>query len=256
MIALFTDFSLRDPYVGQMHAVLARSAPGVVVIDLFHEVPSFDIRAAAYLLPVYAAPHTLPPGGVFVCVVDPGVGGARRPIMLEVEGRYYVGPHNGLFRVLTRRAGVTECREITWRPQQLSRSFHGRDLFAPVAAALSRGQTPESCVMPLDGATDERWPDDLDRILYVDHYGNAVTGIRAETLGSATVLQVRGALFPPAACFSDLPAGACCWYANANGLAEIAVNRGSAAAHFGLQLNDEVATVREPGRTSPSHRVS
>lgn len=75
MIALFTDFGLHDPYVGQLHAVLAQQAPGVPVIDLFHAVPSYDIRAAAYLLPAYTTPF--PPETVFVCVVDPGVGGAR-----------------------------------------------------------------------------------------------------------------------------------------------------------------------------------
>ena len=137
MIALFTDFGSAGPYVGQMHAVLAMTAPGIPVVDLLHDVPQYDVRAAAYLLPAYTA--LFPPRTVFDCVVDPGVGGERRPLVLEADGKGYVGPDNGLFNLVLRRAQQARVSEISWRPPTLSASFHGRGLFAPVAAALAQG---------------------------------------------------------------------------------------------------------------------
>ncbi len=201
MIVLFTDFGLNDPYVGQMHAVFAREAPGVPVIDLFHSVPAFNIRAGAYLLPAYA--RDFPPGTVFVCVVDPGVGGVRRPVMLQADQRWYVGPDNGLFEMVRRRATEHECRVIRWRPSRLSASFHGRDLFAPVAARLARGEIPDSepvshfperrstesllarREIPDSAPADISWPEDLAEIIHIDHYGNGITGMRAVSLSTA-----------------------------------------------------------------------
>jgi len=238
MIVLFTDFGLADPYVGQLHAVLARDAPDVPVIDLFHAVPNFDIRAAAYLLPAYA--RQFPPGTVFLCVVDPGVGSARPAVMLKADGCWYVGPDNGLFHLLVRRAAAYECHVIRWRPSKLSASFHGRDLFAPVAAMLAHGEKPESEPAALTAPAGEPWPEDLAQILYVDHYGNAVTGLRAGTISPAQHLQVRKAIVKYARVFSEIPAGVPFWYENANGLVEIAVNRGNAAATLELQTGDPI----------------
>lgn len=238
MIVLFTDFGLTDPYVGQLHAVLAREAPGVPVIDLFHAVPDFNIRAAAYLLSAYI--HEFPLGTVFVCVVDPGVGGARRPLMLKADGCWYVGPDNGLFEMVKRRAGECDCREIRWRPPRLSASFHGRDLFAPVAARLARGEMPDSVPIAQAPRPGESWPDDLAEILYVDHYGNCVTGLRAVTMRPEQTLRAGGGVVKYARIFSEAPPGAVFWYENANGLVEIAVNRGSAAARLGLKPGDPI----------------
>jgi len=137
MIVLFTDFGLDGPYVGQMKAVLHRDAPGVPVIDLFADAPAFDAKRSAYLLAAYA--EEFPAPTVFLAVVDPGVGGARRPLMVEADGRRYVGPDNGLFEIVWRRARRRRGGAITWRPERLSASFHGRDLFAPVAARLAVG---------------------------------------------------------------------------------------------------------------------
>ncbi len=238
MIALFTDFGPADPYVGQVHAVLAREAPGVPVIDLLHAVPAFDIRAGAYLLPAYA--QEFPSGSVLVCVVDPGVGGARKALMLAADGRWYVGPDNGLLTLIARRARDVQCNEIQWRPAQLSTSFHGRDLFAPVAAMLARGTLPAHAPVTLDCAVTASWPDDLPRVLYIDHYGNAITGMRAAIVPQHMVLHLRGQALHFAPTFSAVPPGKPFWYVNANGLVEIAVNRGSAAAALQLQLGDEI----------------
>lgn len=235
MIALFTDFGLHDPYVGQLHAVLAQQAPGVPVIDLFHAAPNYDIRAAAYLLPAYAA--IFPPETIFVCVVDPGVGSACRAVMVRADGRWYVGPDNGVFHILARRAGAADCHEILWRPEQLSASFHGRDLFAPVAAMLARGETPLSKPAVLTSPPGE-WPEDLAVIVYIDHFGNAITGMRSSLLGHDKKIRVSGTVLQFARTFSDVPPGAAFWYGNANGLVEIAANRGNAAQRLGLRLGD------------------
>jgi len=255
VIALFTDFSLADPYIGQMHVVLGREAPGATVVDLFHAVPSYDIRAAAYLLPAYADPELLPARGVFICVVDPGVGGTRRPVLIEIGGRYYVGPDNGLFRVLARRHRPQASREIHWQPARLSRSFHGRDLFAPVAAMLWRGEMPSSQTAKIETVVDEGWPDEMWRVLYLDHFGNAVTGVRADHLAPGTVLRIGPHSFLPAGCFSDVPVGRSCWYRNANGLVEIAVNRGSAVDCYGIRLNDPVCVLEGSGQTDKLSHV-
>ncbi|BAV34559.1 hypothetical protein SCL_2271 [Sulfuricaulis limicola] len=259
MIVLFTDFGLNDPYVGQMHAVLACEAPGVPVIDLFHAVPAFNIRAGAYLLPAYA--RDFPPGTVFVCVVDPGVGSARRPLMLQADRRWYVGPDNGLFEMVRRRAAEHECRVIHWCPPQLSASFHGRDLFAPVAARLARGEIPDSEPVshfperrstesllvrgegPGSGPVEISWPDDLAEIIHIDHYGNGISGLRASTLSTEQAIRAGGEVLKYARVFSEVPPGAAFWYENANGLIEVAVNGGSAAARLGLRPGDPLSLI-------------
>ncbi|MEE8499063.1 MAG: SAM-dependent chlorinase/fluorinase [Kiloniellales bacterium] len=241
MIVLFTDFGPFGPYLGQMQAVLARQAPGVPVVDLLSGAPAFDARAGAYLLAAYAP--EFPAGTVFLCVVDPGVGGARAALAVSADGRWYVGPDNGLLAIVLRRAASTTVSEITWRPERLSATFHGRDLFAPMAARLARGEPPPAEVLSaerLSAMPGADWPDDLARIVYIDHYGNAMTGLRAETLGAEATLCVAGHELRRARAFSDLPAGAAFWYENANGLAEIAVNQGRAAEALGLALGAEV----------------
>ena len=110
MIVLFTDFGLAGPYTGQMKAVLAREAPGVPVIDLFADAPQRDPQRAAYLLAAYAP--WFPPGTAFLAVVDPGVGGTRVPLVANADGRVFVGPDNGLFAIVLRRAAAAEVREI------------------------------------------------------------------------------------------------------------------------------------------------
>jgi S-adenosylmethionine hydrolase len=186
------------------------------------------------LLPVYAA--WFPAKTVFLCVVDPGVGGPRSAIILEADSRWYVGPGNGLFELVQRRAQAT-CRwDIEWKPEHLSASFHGRDIFAPVAATLARGDGPPS--RPCKDEADRRadWPDDLCEIVYVDHFGNAMTGVRAAVLPPNARLVAAGLVLERARTFSDLPEGAAFWYENSNGLAEIAVNQGRADRELGLSI--------------------
>jgi S-adenosylmethionine hydrolase len=242
MIVLFTDFGLAGPYTGQMKAVLAREAPGVLVIDLFADAPSRDPRASAYLLAAYAA--WFPAGSVFLAVVDPGVGGARAPLVVEADGRRYVGPDNGLFELVRRRARDPRVAEITWRPAALSASFHGRDLFAPVAAMLARGDRVAGEERPADFGRRPDWPDDLAEVVYIDHYGNAITGLRAAAVPAGASLVTAGRAIPPAPTFSAVPAGHAFWYENANGLAEIAVNLGRADEALGLRVGSAIAVSR------------
>ena len=237
MIVLFTDFGLEGPYTGQMKAVLHRDAPATPVIDLFADAPAGNPKAAAYLLAAYAT--WFPIGTVFLCVIDPGVGGRRAPLTIEADERWYVGPDNGLFELILRRSEHAEIAAITWRPEQLSASFHGRDLFAPVAARLARGDSPPGRAhAPLRYA---QWPDDLGEIIYIDHYGNALTGLRASALAKELVLSTDSRRITHAETFSAVPPGAAFWYENSNGLAEIAVNLGRADAVLGLKIGSPVA---------------
>ena len=241
MIALFTDFGLVGPYTGQMKAVLQGMAPGVPVIDLFADAPIGDPKASAYLLAAYAA--WFPEDTVFLGVVDPGVGGARPAVMVEADGRWFVGPGNGLFELVRRRARHRRSFEIAWRPESLSASFHGRDLFAPVAAMIARGDDPPG--RPIDERHIRRldWPDDLAEIAYIDTYGNAITGLRASTLARGAKLVVAGRRLDSARTFSDRPQGEAFWYQNSNGLAEVAVNRGRADRDLGLAIGTPVEIV-------------
>jgi S-adenosylmethionine hydrolase len=232
MIVLFTDFGLEGPYTGQMKALLRREAPAIEVIDLFADAPAGNPKAAAYLLAAYAA--WFPASTIFLCVVDPGVGGTRAPLMIEADGRWYVGPDNGLFELMLRRATSARVSAITWRPERLSASFHGRDLFAPVAARLAKNDSPPKREHePLRHAS---WPDDLPEIVYVDHYGNALTGLRASAVPREAVLSTDSRRIAHAETFSAVPLGAAFWYENSNGLIEIAVNLGRADEALGLAI--------------------
>jgi S-adenosyl-L-methionine hydrolase (adenosine-forming) len=241
MIALFTDFGLHGPYTGQMKAVLHQMASGIPVIDLFADAPVGNPKASAYLLAAYSP--WFPVKTVFLCVVDPGVGGTRPSAVLQADDRWYVGPDNGLFELIQRRAEVSRSWDIDWKPERLSASFHGRDLFAPVASMLARGEPPPG--RPREYGADRRpdWPDDLCEVVYVDHFGNAMTGVRAATLAPNAMLAAAGRTLSRARTFSDLPPGAAFWYENSNGLAEIAVNQGRADRELGLSIGTKVELV-------------
>jgi S-adenosylmethionine hydrolase len=241
MIALFTDFGLHGPYTGQMKAVLYQMAPGIPVIDLFADAPVGNPMASAYLLAPYAA--WFPEGTVFLCVVDPGVGGARPAICLEADDRWYVGPGNGLFELIQRRAHKVRSWDIEWKPKHLSASFHGRDLFAPVAAMLARGESPPARTRDDRADRHADWPDDLREVVYVDYFGSAMTGLRAAMLPPDAKLAVADHVLERARTFSDRPPGVAFWYENSNGLAEIAVNQGRADRDLGLSVGTPVAIV-------------
>ena len=237
-ILLFTDFGAADLYVGQVKAVLEREAPGVAVIDLLHEVPAYDIEAGAHLLAALAPRFAV--GDVFFAVVDPGVGGSRRPALLQADGRWFVGPDNGLLSVVAQRARQRRLWHIVWQPESLSASFHGRDLFAPIAAWVARQTLPAEYLTPAPALDVLLPPGPLPRIIYVDHYGNGITGLPAAGVAADSWLECGTYRLPHARTFSAAPPGRPFWYGNSIGLVEIAVPQGHAATQLGFRVGTAV----------------
>jgi S-adenosylmethionine hydrolase len=237
MIFLFTDFGRDGPYVGQVKAVLARGAPAVPVIELFSDLPAFDPKSAAYLLPAFT--QQARPGDVVMAVVDPGVGSDRACVMLLADGVWFVGPDNGLLAQVVRRAKTCKAWVLPV-PASASASFHGRDVFAPAAAQLALGQMPEG--RALDPASLDRpdWPDDIAAVVYIDRYGNAMTGLRVSTTPAITSITAGGMQLSPKRTFADAAQGEAFIYANSSGLWEIALNVGSALERLNLHIGADV----------------
>ncbi len=235
MIVLFTDFGHRGPYVGQLHALLQARAPDVARIDLMHDAPPFNPRASAYLLA--ALLDSVPEGAIVVAVVDPGVGTERAPVLVDTGRHRLIGPDNGLFALAARRASNAVWSRITVPEPLASATFHGRDLFAPAAAALALHDHIDST--PLDTRpVGHDWPEAVSEIIYVDGYGNAWTGLPAS---EAAPVQARGQRFRPVRTFGEAPAGTAICYANSSGLLELAISGGSAAATLALAIGDAVS---------------
>lgn len=232
MILTVTDFGVGSPYLTQMKAAVLAHTPEARVLDLFADLPAFLPKAAAYILAAYAP--DFPAGSVFLCVVDPGVGSERAAITLEAGGRWFVGPDNGLLSIVACQSQKARAWTIDWQPANLSNSFHGRDLFAPVAAVLARGAPVPGQACSLKTLIGSSWPNDLAQIVYCDGYGNAMTGLRARQLEANARLEVGGRTLHRARTFADVPHSSAFWYENANGLAEIAVNQGNARELLGL----------------------
>ncbi len=238
MIVLFTDFGADDIYVGQIHAVLAEQAPGITVIDLLHSAPAYDVVSSAYLL---NALHTrFPPQSVFMTVVDPGVGGARAPLMVKADDRWFVAPDNGLLTGVIRNASKLTANKVLWTPPDMSPSFHGRDLFAPVAAMLASGVTPEHEVK---APVLLEWIASLNRIIYIDHFGNAITGIQADAISKQDRVSVGDCAIGYARVFSEKENGELFWYVNSIGLVEIAANQARAEEILDLHIGDSIRIV-------------
>ena len=242
MILLYTDFGTTGPYVGQMKAVLRRMAPDVPVVDIMHDAPVWNPRAAAYYLAALAQQSEA--GDVWLCVVDPGVGGTRPPIILDCGGVSFVGPDNGLFEIIYRRVPGARRKTIEWRPDYLSATFHGRDLFAPVAAWLACGEdVPGDDLDPSAERPGMCWPDDLAEIIYIDAYGNLITGIGGAALANDRSIRVGNNELQHAGTFSDVPEGALFWHRNSSGLIEIAANKARADEYLALRPGDFVEIV-------------
>jgi S-adenosyl-L-methionine hydrolase (adenosine-forming) len=258
-VTLLTDYGLQDEYVGVCHGVIARIAPEARVIDLTHGVPRHAIRSGALALR-RALPFT--PPGVHVAVVDPGVGGPRRGIALRCVDRLLVGPDNGLLIPAAEHlGGVEEAVDLAsspWLLEPVSATFHGRDVFAPVAAAIAGGAAVAEAGDPL--AIEELAALELPRprrdgdalvahALLVDVYGNVTLNVRHEDLPASGLafghsLEVTApgrtvhATFTGT--FADVPAGELLVYEDASRTLALAVNRGDAAAELQLEPDDEV----------------
>lgn len=240
MIVLFTDFGLRDPYVGQVKARLAEHAPAQTVVDLLHEVPDYNPHAGAHLLAAFAS--GFPPGSVFLAVVDPGVGTPRDAVVVMAGGRWYVGPDNGLISIVAARNSDTRLWRITWQPEGLGATFHGRDVFAVIAAEIARGEFPEAKLTQIDKLQVEFDAGDLPRVIYIDHFGNAWVGVR--NVPTNARVSAAGELFKHSESFGFVGKGEGFWFNNSVGLLELAVNRGNAGISFGLKVGDPVQVQR------------
>lgn len=248
MIFFFTDFGAEGLYTGQMEAVIRQQLPDAPIISLLNNAPRGDPRRSAYLLA--ALGRQLPEGCVVLAVVDPGVGGERNAVALRADGRWYVGPDNGLLNGVAVQARMVEWRIIDWRPERLSSSFHGRDVFAPIAARIARGDFGWAH-HPSSGPDLTGWTGDLPEIIYLDHFGNALSGWRHTPELDARVLSVNGFIISRATTFCSVPAGEPFWYANSLGLVEIAVNQGRTDRLLGPHLLGTVLHFSE-WRQSPS----
>lgn len=237
MIFLFTDYGLEGPYIGQVESVLHHHAPKAKVINLMADAPRNNPKASAYLLASLV--HQIPIGSIIFCVVDPGVGSDKdKPTAIKIDGRWFVGPDNGLFDIVAKHGKEILAWHITWSPEILSSSFHGRDLYAPVCAMLeNKEQIPGVRV----GWTDKhQWPDDLNEVIYIDHFGNCMTGIRADSIGMETILKIDNHEITNAGTFSDVNTGEAFWYENSNGLVELAVNLANASKAFNIKIAKKI----------------
>ena len=238
MIILFTDYGLPGPYVGQIEAVLHTASPQSRVINLFADLPRQNPKASSYL--VSACTKNFPEGTIFFCVVDPGVGSfTDRPVVMKLDNRWFVGPDNGIFDIVARRSEKIECWKINWRPEQLSATFHGRDLYAPVCAMIANGlDIPGEKISWKD---NHHWPDDLNEIIYIDHFGNCVTGICADGIRVDYKVSISGRHITHAKTFTDVSKGQVFCYKNSNGLIEIAVNEGDASKILKLEIGSGIS---------------
>lgn len=241
MIILFTDFGHADLYVGQVRNMLHQHAPGVPQIDLLHDAPSFNVKASSHLLAGLA--RQFQPGSAFFAVVDPGVGSNRDAVVMAADGKWFIGPDNGLLAVIAARAENPKFWRVTWRPRKLSHTFHGRDLFAPIVALIAKGAFPHDKVAEIPVLTVQSSAQDLSEVIYIDHYGNAMTGLRANSMTFNNQLLVHGGRLRRATIFSEVPPGTPFWYENCVGLAEIAIGCDSAAEELDLKIGDKIELV-------------
>ncbi|MEO0479725.1 MAG: SAM-dependent chlorinase/fluorinase [Planctomycetota bacterium] len=240
IVTFLTDFGIQDPYVGVMKGAALRSYRDARIVDVTHAVPPQDLRTAAFF--VGELIDRFPNGTVHTVVVDPGVGSERRPICLATAGVYFIGPDNGVFESLFGRDEV-EIREIdveSLRLPEPSPTFHGRDVFAPIAGSLARGQFGFR-------ALGQRISDPVrlenrgaSVLLFADHFGNLITDQRASDHPDASSLRCGGQEFAIQRTYSDVAEGEALALVSSFGTFEIAVRGGSAAERFGLAPGQQV----------------
>jgi S-adenosyl-L-methionine hydrolase (adenosine-forming) len=257
IVTLLTDFGTADYFVGALKGAVLASNPEAQVVDITHDVTPYDVEAGAFTL--RAAFETFPEGTVHVAVVDPGVGSARRAIAVEGAGHFFVGPDNGIFSHVYERARTHRVYQLTnekFFRERVSATFHGRDIFAPVAGALSRGVRVEELgpevfdYVRLPSAAVERAGEGrlVGAVIHVDRFGNLVTNITREDLSEGLVergasLRIAGRAVRRFRRFfaeddEDLGEPFAVW--GSAGLLEVAVFRDSAARVLGARRGDKV----------------
>lgn len=264
-IVLLTDFGYQDHYAGVMHGVIATIAPAARVIDLTHGIPPQNVTAGAIVLA--QGWRYFPPGAIFVGVVDPGVGTDRLPIAIETtSGAVFIGPDNGLLTLAADAAGFTravELRNPEYRLDALSSTFHGRDIFAPAAAHLSRAIRMSSLGPPVTAIVRTDPTDGVEEdgatlrgaVIYIDSFGNLITNLdrtlvtnfAARFRGRRLLARIRrGAPIPILKAYGDAHPGAPLATFGSFNLLEIALRDGNAAASFGAAAGTRVAIKVDP----------
>lgn len=269
VITLTTDFGTQDSYVGVMKGVILSICPDVHLVDITHDIPPQNMTAAAFVVRSYT-PY-FPPGTIHLVVVDPGVGSTRQPVALSTPDACYVGPNNGVFGLVwqdaLQRWSLSEVRAVVlaepqfWLPN-VSMTFHGRDIFAPVAAHLAAGVRFEqlghrlSRPLPLD-VPEPVWAEHVrlfGSVLYIDHFGNCVSNITAEhleKLGQPHELYVTavGHKFPVKQTYADVGPGEAVALVGSDGYLELSVRDGNASQLLGIRFGTEL----QVDRTAPLH---
>jgi S-adenosyl-L-methionine hydrolase (adenosine-forming) len=247
-ISLITDFGHRDWFVGAMKGVIGGINPRATVIDVTHEIPSGDVRAGAFALKV--SYHYFPKGTIHVAIVDPGVGSKRQAIAVRTSNYFFVGPDNGVLSWVLGREKILEIRALEnakYFLHPVSKTFHGRDIFAPVAARLSQGVPLKNFGSLAKGFVKLPWPKPVssaDRIegeiVYVDRFGNAITNIESNSRRDAVVFIKSRKVCRVGEFYQSVPPGKPVAIAGSSGLLEIAINGGNAAEKLGLRVGSAV----------------
>jgi S-adenosyl-L-methionine hydrolase (adenosine-forming) len=245
-ITLLTDFGTADYFVGAMKGAILSINPQAVIVDITHEIPAQDVAAGAWQL--LAAFDTFPEGTIHVAVVDPGVGSQRRPIVVAGANHLFVGPDNGIFTHIFDRDASFEAFHITdqkYFRHPVSTTFHGRDIFAPVAAALSTGIEPTSLGQPVSDPA--RLFKSVDpQIIHIDRFGNLITNITRDQFKEARRLLLNGTLISAQRNFfgenvGEIDEPFAIW--GSAGFLEIAVNGGSAAEILDAKRGDQITLI-------------
>lgn len=251
IITLTTDFGLADGYVAAMKGVIAGIAPQATVIDISHQIAPQNVREAAYVL--HTALPYFPPGTVHVAIVDPGVGSARRPLAAAMGTQYLVGPDNGVFTYALQASQPALCIELNnptyWLPA-VSRTFHGRDIFSPVAAHLANGAPLAALGAPIadpvyfDVQPARQEPDGSLRgqIIHVDRFGNLVSNIPGPWLAQHfwTVRIAGQQVAGPSLTYAEVAPGQLLALISSDATLEVAVRDGSAAARLGVAAGEPI----------------
>jgi S-adenosylmethionine hydrolase len=257
IVALLSDFGLKDPYVSEMKAIILSISPQTRIVDITHEIEKFNIRMGAFVL-ASAAPY-FPSNTVHVAVVDPGVGTKRRPVIIETERSFYVGPDNGLLMLAAHKEGIITVYNIVnpkYMLSKVSRTFHGRDIFAPAAAHLAAGTSPSEFgpeildyVFPEFVKPQTKKGEVMGEVLHIDGFGNIITNISAGDLESAgfrkrnhLLVRLGGKTLTLQFCsaYGEVPDGNALAIIGSSDFLEVAVNQGSADKLFRTKVGSPI----------------